>query len=309
MSLELFKKAKKHSNEILKDILKQDLFISRATLLKSSNAILQKFIEYNTFYTLGYPVCISINNETEFFCDYNDTTIIKATDLVKIEFCLSFMYKKTNYYYTFGKTINDKLTDKIYNDLSNELNKNNLIQMDEEIEYTITNDEIQLRIIDIYNNRNVYPTINNTSFCQMNGILKDYDSKYIKLNYKREKYQEKDNYCFDLENGDIYSLNLFFTKNDTVSEPKIKSTQLYSLSNEFIPLRLKMQKQTQMDLYKKYNNNIFNTTDIPSHIKSYGINSLLDTGLLYDYPCCNSSENVYMIKTVLVVENDKIYII
>jgi methionine aminopeptidase len=306
--MDLFKDANEKCKKILKSILIQDLYTCRGELLKSSNDILHNELKNQDIFSIGYPVCISLNNELEFFCDYTDTTILKTNDLIKIEFALSFCYKKKTHYFTFGKTI-DKLTDKIHGDLIKTFNKNPLQEQDDEDEtYTITNDEVQMRIYDIYSKRKVQPILNNVSYAQMNGVLHDPDSKYIKINYKRESDEIKENYCFDLENGDVYSLSLFFTKNENEINPKIKSTHLYCLNKNFVPLRLKMQKQSFSNLNKEYNNNVFNSTNLPENVKDYGLRSLMDTGVLNEFSCTTVKENVYMIKTVLMVKNDTLYL-
>ena len=308
MSLELFKKAESKCQDILQVIYLQDLYIKRGELLKITNDILKSALDNQSVFSIGYPVCISLNNELEFFCDYNDETVLKSSDLIKIEFSLSFEIKKKVYYFTFGRTIHDKLTDKIHKDLIKLFN-NSLLEQEDDVEnYTLTNDEIQLRICEIYLKRKVYSTLNATSYSQINGVLNDPDSKYIKINYKRGDDSFKENYCFDLENNDVYSLNLFFTKNDIDENPKIKYTHLHCLNNQYVSLKLKMQKQSFYTLSKQYTHNLFNSTNLPKDVKDYGFRSLIDTGVLNNFPCTTLKEPVYMIKTMLLVKNDKLYL-
>ena len=319
MSLNYFKKANILCEEILSVILSKNIYINRKDLLITTNEILNVFIKEQNIFSIGYPLCISLNNETEYFCDFNDNTIIKENDLVKFEFGLSFELKGRVYYYTFGETILngkvEKTCKKIKTSLIKELNELTLTQEeydDEEekdIEYIMTNDEISNTICDVYSKNHVHSLLNITSYVQENGVMKDNNAKYIKVNYRRHNDDYKDNFCMDLENKDVYSLRLLFTKNDIIKEPIIKSTTLYSLNNFHVSLKLKMQKKAQQQLHKLYKNNVFNSSNLPDDIKSYGFNSLINTGILTEYPCSVCEENVYSIKMTLIIENDKIYLL
>jgi hypothetical protein len=316
--LQTFKSAKKLSEKILSKIASENLYVSRSQLFNTSNKIVDECIKQQQVFSISGPLCISINNEIEFFCDLNDEQILCNSDLIKVEFILSFLYNKKMYYYNFGRTIGDNISSQIYNQILKTIHKTDLIQIQEEddendeLEYTMTNDELQLLICDIYSKFKVYSIVNNTSYEQKNDLFKDDTSKYIKINYKRESDEEKDNFCFDLENNEVYSLNLFFTKNEIHSYPKIKDTFIYNLNKNYFSLKLKVEKDCRNLITKNYKYNLFNTCNLPleftSSMKSYGIKSLFEKDLLDSYPCSVlEKESVYMIKMTLIIFEDKLY--
>jgi methionine aminopeptidase len=184
----------------------------------------------------------------------------------------------------------------------------------------MTNDDIKMRIESKCTNMECFPIENCTSY-QHNTQPED-ELKYIILNFK--KYYDDDdnlvvnpNICFDIEEGDIYTINLTIIPNneDTDSEHVYTyntDAHIMKYNEFFYNLKLKASREFCSMIKTKHGNNAFNCVEYRKNPKyRMGIRESLDAGILEEYPILYSKDKlpVYHKKFTIIVNNNKTFML
>jgi methionine aminopeptidase len=183
-----------------------------------------------------------------------------------------------------------------------------------------TNDDVKIIIESKCTEVGCFPVENTVSYEHLDGQIRSFESKYIITNYK--KYYDKDdcltveeNVCFELERGDVYTINLTIIPNDyeqndetTHLYKQYHDPHIYRFNDDFKNLRVKMSRDFYTIAKKQHGTNAFNCIPYKNDCKKrVGIKHCLENGLLEQYPILYSKDNlpVFTKKFTLIVGDDK----
>lgn len=265
---------------------------------------------------IGFPTCISLNNCVGYYIYENDKSFetfnnIKKNDLVKIELGLN-LDECIN---IFGDTF--------YNNDNNVINKNNeMLNVLDKLELKITklmnsectNDDIK-RLIESYCTKyNCFPVENTVSYQHLNFHIQSDESKYIVTNHKKY-YDEDDNLavcqdiCFDLEQHEVYTINLTIIPNTLDEKNHIYSElhqpHVYKYNEYYHNFRLQSSKQFYSHIKKTHGFNPFSMVNYNNNPKyKMGLRESLDNGILNYYPVLYNKQNlpVFFRKFTIIVK-------
>lgn len=277
-------------------VLTKELISLKELSLLGNNLILKEQCK------IAFPSSISLNNCTGNYLYINDLETIKDNDLVKIhlgvavnncivQLCETFFANgKTHKYIDFLDKIQKKIT--------------------KTIKHGETNDEIRIMIESMCTTENVFPVENCISYEQIDNSLKEMDSKYLILNYK--KYYDSNDYliseqntCFEFEQNEVYTIDLSIVENNeslkyTSIEPHIYRFNKYNES-----LKLKSSREFFNKIKSTHSNYAFDINQYKNNVKSrIGIKECLDKGLLETFPIkmIKSKENVFSKKFTIIID-------
>jgi methionine aminopeptidase len=258
---------------------------------------------------LGFPCCISLNNcvgSYNFSKDQQKYNTINPGDVVKIEIganingCIAqfgdtFVYNAPENCYV-------KLLDKLEKAVLSELVAGNI------------NDDVKIKVESICSTNDCFPVENAVSYQAQHGFLKTQTSKYIILNYQKY-YDDEDslvgepNMCFDLEEGEMYVINLSIAENNDStlqnhtyydSEP----AHVYNFNDYFYNLKLKASKEFYSKVKSQHANNGFYLKNYNDNPKlKLGFKEVYQSGIIDEHPVLflKDGSNVYFRKFLAIV--------
>jgi methionine aminopeptidase len=302
-------------------------------LIKYSNQRIEE--ECNKIYKkeinkgIAFPTSISLNNCVGNYIyekDNHEYNIIKEGDVVKIELgvtisgCIIVLGEtiiklnkqdNINGKYDEDSDIKDNIK---YITFLNDL-KDDIVDM---IKVDELNDEIRIHIESKCVENYCFPIQNTTSYQHLDGQLHTDDSKYIILNYKntdtdlddfdKRDTNIKDNFCFEFEDGEVYTIHLVISKSideDVVRRKcvELHEPHIYRFNDYFYNLKLKMSREFCSIVKKKHSINAFDCLPY-KEIGKYrvGIKEASEHNILEKYPILYDTNNVVFHKkfTILV---------
>ncbi len=316
--LELLEKMK--NNELL-DVKKIEDFCNTRILDECENIYGNKNIKF-----CNLPTSISLNNCTGnyIYSDYEESkryNYIQNGDVVKIEIGVNISGCIIN----LGETI-------VYNDITSsentllyekngkylellELLKNDIL---ETIKHGETNDEIRINIESKCTEYGCFPINNCTSYQHLDGQVRTDESKYIICNYQQNDSDlgfNLDNFCFEFEEGEIYTINLQIIPNDYDNNDetihkyyKSEDSHIYRFNDNYYDLKLKSSREFYSVVKKKYSTTPFNYLEYKNDKKyRLGIKECLKNSILEEYPILYSKDKlpIYHKKFTILVGKDK----
>lgn len=276
---------------------------------------------------VAFPTSISLNNCVSNYIyelgnqDYNN---IKSGDVVKIELGVNLggyvsilgetiIYKEGMDLEGSGQGSDGPGIDKRESYL--ELLEKLKVMIKEHMKPGVLNDDIRIMIESKCTEYGCFPVENTTSYEHLDGQLFTYDSKYIVLNY--QKYYDRDdnlavldNVCFEFESEEVYTINLCIIPDNISDEINHKYIEphephIYSFTDIYGNLRLKMSKDFYKNAKNKYGFNAFNGNIYKNDVRSrHGLKDCLENGVLQSYPVIYSKDKypVFSKKFTLIVE-------
>ena len=255
---------------------------------------------------IGFPTCISLNNCVGYYVYEKQMSFfnnIKENDLVKIELGLN-LDDCTN---IFGDTFYNK------NDNDNDKLESKITKL---MVCESTNDDIK-RLIEAYcTEYNCFPVENTFSYQHTDFHIQSDESKYIVTNH-RKYYDEDDNLavspdiCFDLEENEVYTINLTIIPNTLDEKDHIYSElhqpHIYKYNEYFHNFRLQSSKQFYSHIKKIHGSNPFTMTNYNNNPKyKMGLKESLDNGILNYYPVLYNKQKlpVFFRKFTLIVKKE-----
>lgn len=271
-----------------------------------------KLEEFINNVKIAFPTCISLNNCTGYYVyenNYTEYNHINKEDLVKIE---------------FGLNIDDCIN--IFGDsfyiLSEQSEKNkNMFKLLDKLENKIcklmkvgnTNDDVKILIESLCTEYDSFPVENTFSFQHVDNHIQTDESKYIVTNYK--KYYDENDYlavkqdiCFDLEENDIFTINLTIIENKTDDKEHIyvesHYPHIYKYNEYFHNFKLDSSKKFYSLIKKNHGYNAFSMIDYNNNVKNrIGFKESFDNGILNQYRVLYNKEKipVYFRKFTIMV--------
>lgn len=279
---------------------------------------------------VAYPLTINKNNMvSNYRYDYidknNEMNFIKRGDLLKISIGIDMLECVAYLTESFCVSRDPKDHPKDHPDY-------------EKIEFL---DKLQQKILDKIKPGEISDTIkqlieskctNKDVFPIENCLIKhhndpEYEPKDTFLNYKKiydgcDELLTPPNYCYEYEEGDVYTFDTSITDNvddeNKTTYKKINETHLYKFNDNYYSLKLKSSKEFY-NIYKKlYNCNVFELTnnhiqsDIYGSIESgllsrqvqYGKKECITHDILKELPIIVCNKNVVIKKFTIIVTKD-----
>ena len=274
---------------------------------------------------VGFPVSISLNNCVGNYV-YEDSqsrfNTIQVGDVVKVEVgvniggCIAVLGEtfvkskkeqdaaaidKENEYISFLNTLTHQVVNK-------------LMRSGE------TNDEIRFFVESECTKEGCFPVENCIGYQHLDDQLKTNESKYIVLNH--QKYYDDDdnlcveeNVCFDLEQGEVYTLNLTIVQdipNDSQQTEhvykELHPPHIYRFNEYFYNLKLKSAREFAARVKKESGRNAFVLNDkVKTNKDKMGLKECVDSGILDNYQVLYHKHgfNVYHKKITIVIGEKK----
>lgn len=258
---------------------------------------------------IAFPVSISLNNCVGNYINENNSQSISDNDLIKIEFAI----RLDDCVVHFGETLV----------VNNHPDHNNYIKFLDKLENYITskryttNDEIRQIVEAKCTEMDCFPVENSYSYQFDDEKFKD-ELKYMVFNYTKY-YDEEDNLvcqnsCFELEEGEVYHINLSIIKNNTSNleiehyYKELHKPHIYRFNNYYYNLKLKSSKEFLTRVKKIYGTDSFDISkEILNSKDNIGIKECLDNGILDAFPVlyAEPSECIYSKKFTVIIKNGK----
>jgi methionine aminopeptidase len=264
---------------------------------------------------IAFPTCISLNNCVGHYIfekDNKEFNFIKQDDLVKIELGLNingsinitgdsfFVNKENKEHLEIFKMLN-----KLENKITKLANVNS------------TNDDIKMLIESYCTNYDCFPVENTISYQHLLEHIQTDESKYIITNF--EKYYDKDDnlmipqdICFDLEENDVFTINLTIIPNNNKEKHHIyhekHSSHIYKYNEYYHNFKLQSSKEFYSNIKKNHGFNVFSMIDYQNNVKNrIGLKESLENGILNTYPILYNKEKipVFFRKFTLIVGKEK----
>lgn len=280
----------------LKDLIlsKKIISIKKLSLLGNDLILEEKCI-------VAFPISISLNNCVGNYLYINDLETIKDDDIVKIHLGVSINNCIVQLCETFLANGNAHK----YIEFLNKLQKK-VIKM---IKHGETNDETRIMIESMCTYENVFPVENCISYEQIGNSLKQSDSKYLILNYK--KYYDSNDYliseqntCYEFEQNEVYTIDLSIVENNEFLKYTTIEPHIYRFNEFNESLKLKSSRDF-LNKVKSINSNFaFDFNQYRDNTKHrIGMKECLDKGLLDTFPIkiTKSKENIFSKKFTIIV--------
>ena len=290
--------------------------IGNEMIIKECDSIFKK--ERNK--GVGFPVSISLNDCVGNYV-YEDNprqqnyNVIKDGDVVKIELAVNIggciavwadtVVKGHN------KNQNQRYTEitRFLDDLSHKVLE--LMKGGE------TNDEVRIMVESECTKNEVFPIENCIGYQHLNNQIKTTDSKYIVFNH--QKYYDDDdrlcveeNLCFDLEPGEVYTVNLTVVPDSLDDSSHVykepHQAHIYRFNDFFYNLKLKSSREFASRVKSKCGNNAFVLSDhITSARDKMGLKECWENGIIDNYPVMyhKGKVNVFSKKFTVIVGESK----
>lgn len=196
-----------------------------------------------------FPVCISLNNTIGYSrrkCDIKDGDIVKIEFGVSVDGCINIL----------GETF--VVNNESYENVIKMLNK---LKKDKELLKLCvpgeSNDSIRMYIESKCTDYNVFPIENCVSNQHVDSQLRRDDAKYIVLNYikyydENDNLLSGDNFCYELEDGDVFTLNITVVGESNVYKYIEDGSDVYKFNEYKDSLKLSASRQF-LNKYKKKN--------------------------------------------------------
>lgn len=279
---------------------------------------------------VAFPTCISLNDCVGYYIyeEGNDKyNRIKDRDIIKIELgvniggCISRL----------GETIIYNMADedeekrkyiRFLEDMEQDIVKYMKLEnfeQDENGEVRMTNDDLRMFIESKCVENGCFPVENTVSYQHLGGAFKIQESNYIVLNH-RKYYDDDDNLvvepnlCFDIVNGDVYTIDLTIIGNKDFESGyehiyRVNHNAHILRYNElYYNLKLKNARDFCSLMKAKYGMNAFNSIEYRKNVKNrMGIKESMDAGILEEYPVIYNKNgyNVYHKKFTIMIKNNK----
>lgn len=178
-----------------------------------------------------------------------------------------------------------------------------------------TNDEVRTCVEEVCVERDCFPVENCVSYQHVEGQPRTDESKYIVMNH--QKYFNEDDeliveedVCFDIEEGDVYTVNLTIVPNNENDEHVYKerhSPHIYRINHYHYNLKLKSARDIYSRVRKSHDQGGFYMKEYESPRDKMGINECVMSGIMESVPVLYEKENVpvYTKKFTVVVMKDK----
>ncbi|NBO99291.1 MAG: M24 family metallopeptidase [Proteobacteria bacterium] len=276
---------------------------------------------------VGFPVNISLNDCVGNYV-YEDGpsqqpyNSIKYGDVVKIELAVNIGGCVAVLANTMVKR-GDGLVFK-----SDYQNKDQVTKFLDEVSHKVielmkageTNDEVRIMVESECTKNGVFPVENCIGYQHLNNQIKTADSKYIVFNH--QKYYDDDdrlcveeNLCFDLEPGEVYTVNLTVVTDlpddSALNEHVYKEphqAHIYRFNDFFYNLKLKSSREFVSRVKGKYGNNAFVLSE---HVQAardrLGLKECWENGIIDNYPVLyhKGKMNVFCKKFTVIVGESK----
>jgi len=264
---------------------------------------------------VGFPVSISLNDCVGNYV-YEDNplqhpyNVIKDGDIVKIELAVNIGGCIAVCADTIVKGQNSKTgIPRFLDELSHKVKE--LMKAGE------TNDEVRIMVESECTKNEVFPIENCIGYQHLNNQMKTADSKYIVFNH--QKYYGDDdclcveeNLCFDLEPGEVYTVNLTVVpdvqdeSSHAYKEPH--QAHIYRFNDFFYNLKLKSSREFVGQTKSKCGNNAFVLSEhMTSARDKIGLRECWENGIIENYPIMyhKGKVNVYSKKFTVIVGESK----
>lgn len=265
---------------------------------------------------IGFPTCISLNNCSGYYVhenNYDKYNYINKEDLVKIELGLNIddcinIYGDS-FYILPEKYEENKEMFNLLNKLEHKILK--------KMKVGKTNDDIKILIESLCTEYDSFPVENSLSFQHIDNHIQTDESKYIVTNY-RKYYDEDDclivkpDICFDLEENEVFTINLTLIKNKLDDSDHIYTElhkpHIYKYNEYFHNFKLQSSKQFYSLIKKNHGTNPFSMIDYNDNIKNrIGFKESFDNGIINQYTILYNKEKlpIYFKKFTLMVGKEK----
>jgi len=266
----------------------------------------------NSKHYIAFPTSFSLNNCVGNYVYQKDHNInIKDGDVVKVDLgvningCISIFAK--TYVHT---TLNEKyltVLDSLEEIVLQELKTGNV------------NDDVRMHVESFCAENDCFPFENSISYGASPNYLKTQDSKYIIFNF--QKYYDDDdnlvqpNTCFELEEGEVYNINLTIVENQKDCDSgihqhvykELHKPHIYGFNDYFYSLKLRSSKDFYGKVKDDHKNNAFRIDEYENILKyKIGMKEPYDNGILDAFPIYYTKDNckVYTKKFTALVTKD-----
>lgn len=273
-----------------------------------------------------FPTSIYVNNcvgdylydDSKEMEEYN---YIKNNDIVKIELGVNISGCIVNLGETVIYSDNEELDKLLYEKHGKYLELLEILKADilENIKDGETNDEIRINIESKCTDYGCFPINNCTSYQHLDGQIKTDESKYIICNFINndniDDINNLENWCFEFEEGEIYTINLKIIPNDYNNHDetkhkyyKLERSHIYRFNDNNYDLKLRSSREFRLFIKNKYKTNPFNYLKYKDNTTyRLGIKECLKNQILEEYPILYSKDKlpIYSKKfTIFVGKNN-----
>lgn len=307
-------------NKLVELIVSEEM-LSVRELCKTGNEMItkecQSIFKKERNKGVGFPVSISLNDCVGNYV-YEDNplqnayNVIKDGDVIKIELAVNIGGCIAVWADTIVK--------------GDHPNKTSIPRFLEELSQKVTtlmkagetNDEVRIMVESECTKNEVFPIENCIGYQHLSNQMKTADSKYIVFNHQKY-YDDEDrlcveeNLCFDLEPGEVYTVNLTIVpdlsdddESHVYKEPH--QAHIYRFNDYFYNLKLKSSREFVSQVKNKCGNNAFVLSE---HTKSardrMGLKECWENGIVDNYPVLyhKGKVNVYSKKFTVIVGESK----
>jgi len=267
----------------------------------------------NSKHYIAFPCSLSLNDCVGNYvyqkdnCDYNK---IKHGDVVKVELGVNINGCVSLFAHTY-----------VHNENSQYLAVLDLLEevVLQQLKTGNVNDEVRMHVESLCAENDCFPFENCISYGTSPNYLKTQESKYIIFNF--QKYYDDDdnlvqpNTCFELEEGEIYNINITIVENQSDCDSGIHQhvykefhkPHIYCFNDYFYGLKLKSSKEFYLKVKGDHRNNAFRMDEYSNVLKyKMGMKESYDNGILEAFPVYYTKDNckVYSKKfTAQVTQN------
>lgn len=261
---------------------KKHLPIKYSELLKYGREVL-----YESDIDVSFPLCISYNEIVSNYSNINDDRILSSDDVLKIQFGI----KRDNDSVIFCKTVGfDSNTITITNTLEKIQKK--IVKFTKSSLQDKTTDDLRILIETECLKYNIFPILLNV-FYERENLDSTFETKYVALNYRKlyndEEFLIQENNCFQIDQGDIFDVELIVTELKHSEESidsfaELETNYIGKITENVYNLKLQNARKVYSNIKKLHGNNAFLLEKYNTAKERFGLKECFDNNVIEILP-------------------------